>query len=155
MRVALAVLCWIALACPTAAQSGPAGIGFVQAEEGTWFCRAADPAKAFDCARRKCRAEGGGQDCHATRWCFPAGWSGVMTVWLSEFRSTVPICGAPDATSVKEALRALCAGFDDGHRCDLVRLIGPDGNEEAIEGEVWPGPVMAPPEGEKPGEPAQ
>lgn len=135
------------LAYPLAAQSAPAGIGFVQAEEGTWFCRDADAAKAFDCAARKCAAEGGGQDCHPTRWCFPAGWSGTMTVWLSEFHTTVPICGAPSGQAAREALKALCAGFDDGHRCDLTAIIDPEGKAEAIEGVVWPGAVMTPPEG--------
>jgi hypothetical protein len=134
-------------ALPAFAQSGPSGIAFVQAEEGTWSCRGTDAAKAFDCARKKCAAEGNGQQCHPTRWCYPAGWSGVMVVWLSEFRSTVPLCGAPSAASVQDALKALCAGFDDGHRCDLVTLIGPDGKEEAVEGVVWPGPVLVSPEG--------
>jgi hypothetical protein len=132
-------------AVPASAQSGPGGIGFVQAEEGTWSCRANDPAKAFDCAAKKCAAEGNGQECHPTRWCFPAGWSGVMVVWLSEFHSTVPLCGAPSAASVQDALKALCAGFDDGHRCDLVTLISPEGKEEAFEGVIWPGPVLVPP----------
>jgi hypothetical protein len=68
-----------------------------------------------------------------------------MVVWLSEFHSTVPVCGAPSAAAVQEALKALCAGFDDGHRCDLVTLISPEGKEEAVDGVVWPGPVLVPP----------
>jgi hypothetical protein len=132
-------------ALPALAQSGLSGIGFVQAEEGTWYCRGTDAARAFDCATKKCAAEGNGQQCHATRWCYPAGWSGVMVVWLSEFRSTVPLCGAPSEASVQESLKALCAGFDDGHRCDFVLLIGPDGKEQPVEGVIWPGPVMVPP----------
>jgi hypothetical protein len=132
-------------ALPALAQSGPGGIAFVQAEEGTWSCRGTDAVRAFDCASKKCAAEGNGQECHPTRWCYPAGWSGVMVVWLSEFRSTVPLCGAPSEASVQESLKALCAGFDDGHRCDLVTLIGPDGREQQVEGVVWPGPVMASP----------
>ena len=53
-------LCFLILltAAPAAAlaDGGPVGIGFVQAEEGTWWCRAGTPAKAFDCARDKCKA---------------------------------------------------------------------------------------------------
>jgi hypothetical protein len=54
----------IALAPLTSAlaQSGPVGIGFAQAEEGTWWCRDGDPGKAFSCALDKCRVESGGQD---------------------------------------------------------------------------------------------
>jgi hypothetical protein len=145
-RIALLFFVAAVLGSPSAAaQSGPSGIAFVQAEEGIWSCRARDAAKAFDCAAKKCAAEGNGQECHPTRWCFPAGWSGVMVVWLSEFRSTVPLCGAPTAAAVQDALKALCAGFDDGHRCDLVALIGPDGKEQAVEGMVWPGPVLIAP----------
>jgi hypothetical protein len=147
-RAALFLLPCLLLACPVVAQAAPVGISFVQAEEGTWFCRAPEPAKAFDCARKKCEAEGNGQECHPTRWCFPSGWSGVMVVWLAEFHSTVPLCGAPSADSMREALRTLCAGFDDGHRCDLVRIIDPDGKEEAVEGVAWPGPVLVPGEPE-------
>lgn len=138
------------LLLPASAMAAPAGIGFVQAEEGTWFCRAGEPADAFNCARKKCVAEGNGQECHATRWCFPSGWSGVMVVWLSEFHSTVPICGAPTAESAKEALKSLCAGFDDGHRCDLIRMIDPEGKSEEVEGVVWPGKVMVPDENAEP-----
>lgn len=138
----LSVLMLPLLAC--SANAAPAGIGFVQAEEGTWWCRAETPAEAIACAQKKCAAQGNGQQCHATRWCYPAGWSGVMVVWLSEFHSTVPLCGAPTANNVKETLKTMCAGFDDGHRCDLIRVIDPDGKEQEIEGVVWPGVVLVP-----------
>lgn len=146
----LPLLALLLLASPVTAWSSPAGIGFVQAEEGTWSCRSAEPADAFNCARKKCVAAGNGQDCHATRWCYPAGWSGVMVVWLSEFHSTVPLCGAPTGDSAKEALKMLCAGFDDGHRCDLIRMIDPDGKEQEIEDVVWPGRVLVPGESGEP-----
>lgn len=150
-RIALLLLlCALAGTGPAVGQSGPNGIAFVQAEEGTWSCRGSNADKAFACATKKCTADGNGQECHPTRWCFPAGWSGVMVVWLSEFRSTVPLCGAPSEASVKDALKALCAGFDDGHRCDLVSLIGPDGKEQTVEGVIWPGPVLVPPGSEEP-----
>jgi hypothetical protein len=146
LRAALLTLAILVGSVPAFAQSGPSGIAFVQAEEGTWFCRGTDEAKAIDCATKKCVAGGNGQECHATRWCFPAGWSGVMVVWLSEFHSTVPLCGAPSSAAAQEALKSLCAGFDDGHRCDLISLISPEGKEETVEGVIWPGPVLVPPE---------
>ena len=149
----LSILILPALAC--SAHSAPVGIGFVQAEEGTWWCRAATPAEAFGCAQKKCASEGNGQECHATRWCSPAGWSGVMVVWLSEFHSTVPLCGAPTSDSAKEAVRSICTGFDDGHRCDLIRIIDPDGKEQEIEGVVWPGVVLVPGDADAPAEEKQ
>lgn len=60
------------------AEAAPMGIGFAQAEEGTWWCREADAGMALGCALDKCRKESNGQDCVATRWCTPAGWSGLM-----------------------------------------------------------------------------
>ena len=82
---------------PAFAQSAPVGIGFAQAEEGTWWCRNEDPEKALDCAMDKCRKESGGPECHPTRWCLPSGWSGLMTVWLPEFHNTIAFTGSGTA----------------------------------------------------------
>jgi len=128
---------------PALAQSGPVGIGFAQAEEGTWWCRDGDPGKALSCAIDKCQAGSGGQDCHPTRWCSPAGWSGLMTVWLPEFHSTTPLCGASGEAALIGALKALCDGSPDVTRCDVIAIIDPDGNERQIEGASWPGPAIA------------
>ena len=49
IRAALGALL-LALPIPATAEDGPTGIGFVQAEEGTWWCRDLDPGKAFACA---------------------------------------------------------------------------------------------------------
>lgn len=127
------------------ADGGPVGIGFVQAEEGTWWCRAGTPAKAFDCARDKCKGAAGGQECHDMRWCGLAGWSGTMVIWLPEFHSTTILCGAPSEAAVTEALKALCANDDVVTRCDLVTLIDPDGRERLVDGVSWPGPTAAKP----------
>jgi hypothetical protein len=133
-------------ASPAGAQDGPVGIGFAQAEEGTWWCRDQDAAKALACAIEKCTTESGGQDCHATRWCSPAGWSGLMTVWLPEFHATTPLCGVSGETALTAAFQALCAGSPDVTRCDLTMIIDPDGNERAIEDASWEGPAVAEPD---------
>jgi hypothetical protein len=133
-------------ASPAGAQDGPVGIGFAQAEEGAWWCREQEPAKGLACAIEKCTAESGGQDCHPTRWCSPAGWSGLMTVWLPEFHATTPLCGVSGETALIAAFQALCAGSPDVTRCDLTMIIDPDGNERAIEDASWEGPAVAEPD---------
>lgn len=131
---------------PALAQSGPVGIGFAQAEEGTWWCRDADAGKALACAIDKCRSESGGQECHATRWCLPPGWSGLMTVWLPEFHNTIPLCGVSGEAALVAAFEALCDGSAEFTRCDLTTIVDPDGNARAIEGASWPGPAIREPE---------
>jgi hypothetical protein len=140
MRLALAAL-FAFLATPAFAQSGPTGIGFAQAEEGTWYCRGDTPEAALNCARDKCRAEAGGQDCYRTAWCYPARWSGTMLVWQGEFHATAPLCGAPSRDSVLGAFEALCAGNEFATSCELILTIDPEGIEAEGGGMVWNGPL--------------
>jgi len=127
------------IAGPVAARDGPSGIGFVQAEEGTWWCRGGNPAEAFACAGAKCDEESGGQECFATRWCYPAGWSALMIVWLPEFHSTNVVCGAPGRPAAVAALTAICQSVPEYTGCDLVLAIDPDGNEEELSQSIGPG----------------
>jgi hypothetical protein len=142
LALLLAILAPV-LATPTIsiAQPGPVGIGFAQAEEGTWWCREGDPGKALACALDKCASEGNGQECHPTRWCLPAGWSGTMIVWLPEFHNTITLCGTSGEAALIGAFRALCDGSPDMTRCDVVTIIDPDGNQRQIEGASWLGPA--------------
>jgi hypothetical protein len=133
----------IGLSLPVHAAEGPLGIGFVQAEEGTWWCQAIAAGTAFDCARRKCLAESGGQECHATRWCFPAGWSALMVVFLPEFHSTHVLCGMPGQDAAKAALKAICDAGVEFTQCDLVLTIDPDGSQDEVTGTSWPGPAAS------------
>ena len=103
------------------------------------------------CARDKCTAGAGGQDCVATRWCGLSGWSGLMVIWLPEHHSTTVLCGAPSEAAATEALKALCANDEVVTRCDLVGMIDPDGTEKPVEGVSWPGPTVREPD---PSEPA-
>jgi hypothetical protein len=136
----------LAISFPALAQSGPVGIGFAQAEEGTWWCQDDTPAKALDCALDKCRREAAGQECHATRWCLPAGWSGLMTVWLPEFHSTTIVCGTSGEAAVIAALRALCDESPFITRCMPFAMIDPDGAMRAIDDLDWPGPAIREPD---------
>lgn len=134
----------LALSFPASAAEGPLGIGFAQAEEGTWWCQATGAESALDCARQKCEAESGGQECVATRWCFPAGWSALMVVWLPEFHSTHVLCGMPGPDAVTAAMQAICDAGSEFTQCDLVVTIDPDGNQNDAVGITWPGPAAAP-----------
>lgn len=125
------------------AETGPVGIGFAQAEEGTWWCRNADAGRALDCALDKCRKESNGQDCVATRWCTPAGWSGLMVAWLPEFHTTVILCGAGSQAAVGAGLKAICDATEEFTRCDLITVIDPDGNANEISDTSWPGPATS------------
>lgn len=127
---------------PASAQPEPTGIAFAQAAEGTWWCRSDDPGKGFACAIDKCRNASRSQACHPTRWCLPAGWSGLMTVWLPEFHNTVVLCGTSGEAALVAALRALCDDSPFVTRCTPFATIDPDGNERAIVGLDWPGPAV-------------
>ncbi len=145
MRPALAAALAL-LAVPSFAQDdGPQGIGFAQAEEGTWLCRHEQPEEALACARELCAEQSPGQTCWPTAWCLPANWSGVMTIWLEDFHTTHALCGAPSETALGEALRALCAGDEAATHCDLTLVVDPQGNERQVEGVSFPGPAAPPP----------
>ena len=136
-----------AFAAPQAAsaQDGPVGIGFAQAEEGTWWCRGDNTVETLDCARAGCNAEAGGQDCYRTAWCYPDRWSGLMTVWFGEFHSTQIICGAPTREALENALEAFCVGDIYAEHCDVFLVIDPDGVEEGVDfGFVGGGVGVAP-----------
>ncbi len=137
-RLAAAFALAIAVALPAAAE-GPTGVGFAQAEEGTWWCHGDTLGAALDCARQQCLRESGGQDCFATRWCFPAGWSALMVVWLPEFHSTHVFCALPGPEAAAVAARAVCEAGAEFSRCDLVRLIDSEGREAAIDDLSWAG----------------
>jgi hypothetical protein len=129
----------LAVVAAPAAAEGPTGVGFAQAEEGTWWCHGDTLGATLDCARQQCLRQSGGQDCIATRWCFPAGWSALMVVWLPEFHSTHVLCGLPGPEAAAAAARAVCEAGAEFSRCDLVRLIDSEGGEAAIDDMSWPG----------------
>lgn len=128
---------------PALAQPGPVGIGFAQAPEGTWWCQDQDPEESLSCAIDKCREEAGGRECHPTRWCLPAGWSGLMTVWLPEFHYTIVLCGTSGEAALVAALEALCDDSPFVTRCTPFAIIDPDGNERQIDGLDWLGPAVS------------
>jgi hypothetical protein len=139
LRAVLALLFCLG---PAYAQERPIqGIGFAQAEEGTWLCRHEQPAEALSCARELCIEQANGQECYPTAWCFPANWTGLMVVWLGDFHTTQVLCGAPTEASLTEALRALCAGDEGASGCDLFKVIDPEGNEREVTGVSFPGPA--------------
>ena len=122
-----------------ASDDGPLGVGFAQAEEGTWWCHGRRVDDVLDCARRRCADESGGQACVATRWCYPAGWSALMVAWLPEFHTTHVLCGMPGPEAAAAAARAICEAGAEFSRCDLMLTIDPEGAEHALDDASWPG----------------
>jgi hypothetical protein len=140
MRVPASLLAAALFASPALAQQSVLqGIGFAQAEEGTWLCRHEDPNEALACAREHCAEEAGGQECYATAWCFPAGWSGIMTLWLPDFHTTRVLCGFDNEAALKEVFAALCKSDKFATHCDLTRTVDPDGNEREVQDVTFPG----------------
>jgi hypothetical protein len=138
MRFILIAL--LVLAGPAYGQERPPqGIGFAQAEEGTWLCRHEQPEEALACARELCAEQAPGQECWPTRWCFPSGWSGTMVVWLPDFHFTETLCGAPTEAALNEALKSFCVEEEGAAHCDVTTIIDPEGNERVVEDRSFPG----------------
>lgn len=134
-----ALVAALALAsAPAAAQDGPPGIAFAQAEEGSFWCQAHNPDDGFACALQQCEAGANGPDCIATAWCAPARWSGLLTVWFSDFHATMPLCGMPSREVLEAAAEAICTADPAAWMCNLTTLIDPDGNETDA-GREWVG----------------
>ncbi len=132
LRLLLACIAAFLLSPAAAQDRVPQGIGFAQAEEGTWLCRHEEASEALACAREHCLEEAPGQDCVQTAWCFPAGWSGTMTVWLADFHKTRVLCGMADEDTLRLMLAALCLTELEATHCDLTLTVDPDGNEREI-----------------------
>jgi hypothetical protein len=141
MRIILILLATL-LTAPASA-NGSDGIGFVQLEEGTFWCRGGSAAEALSCAREKCLPHADGQECSETAWCLPARWSGLLTVWLDDFHTTQVICGAPSRKALTEMFRAVCAESEHANSCDFSTTIDPDGTERDDADETFPGPTAA------------
>jgi hypothetical protein len=140
MRTVLAAFTALTLATSALAQEPTLqGIGFAQAEEGTWHCLHHEPGEALACAREHCLEQAPDQECAPTAWCYPARWSGTMTLWLSEFHTTQVLCGMPDEATLQEVLAGLCWFNKDATSCDLTLIVDPDGKEQVVEGITFPG----------------
>ena len=152
MRVVLAILAIFA-AAPAAAQDAPAeipavqGIGFAHSGAGEWLCRHEDPVEALACARELCAEQSPGLECLPAAWCFPARWSGIMTVRRAADTTTHALCGAPNEKALGDALSALCAADEEAVVCDVTLTVDPDGNEQAVEGMRFAGAAPMPPGG--------
>jgi hypothetical protein len=149
----LLVFLLLFLACPVVAQdaAGTApqpqlGIGFAQAEEGTWFCRHEAFADALSCAQELCAEQAVDQECVPSAWCLPARWSGLMTIRLQDFQAAQVLCGIGSEAALSATLAVLCADNEAATSCDLVRTIDPDGNETLVEGVTFPGGALPLPE---------
>lgn len=157
------ILMLIAFApAPAAGQIEPDfGIGFVHADEQTFFCRDPDPVEALACAVDQCHEMAPGQSCVRAAWCFPSGWSAIVRTWRDDLALPSAICGAPTEIAIQRTVAEYCSAYDSISSCDLTHLVDPAGFEHAVEGMQFPGgaaPEIAgetPPDAAEPaGEPA-
>ncbi len=125
----------IFLAFPVAgASADQTGIAFAYApEQSLGVCTGGSPDKAFACARKKC-VEGGAEerDCARVAWCFPSGWSAVISVMHKEgIHWSEFLCGWETRQAAEAAARLRCETKDKTFiaDCALGVLYDPDGKE--------------------------
>jgi hypothetical protein len=141
------------LVAPAAAQETPAapppvqGIGFAHSGAGEWLCRHEDPFEALACAQELCAEQSPGLECLPAAWCYPARWSGIMTVRRAADTTTHALCGAPNAKALGDALAALCAADEEAVVCDVTLTVDPEGHEQVVEGLRFAGAAPMPPGG--------
>jgi len=138
---------WVGLsAAPAAGQNAPEfGIGFVHADEKTFFCRDSDPVEALECARDQCHEMAPGQSCVRAAWCFPSGWSAIVTTRRDDLALPSAICGAPTEIAIQRTVAEYCSAYDSITSCDLTHIVDPAGFEHAVEGMQFPGGAPAGP----------
>ena len=129
------VIALILVSTGAQAQSGPAGIAFVQAPEQSFgVAMGATPQEGFANAVQAC-VEGGAlaDDCIPTNWCQPAGWSIDLFVMHQEgLHWHEIVCGLPNEDVALSVGAALCDLNDrDGiGMCDLVQVYDPNGTPQ-------------------------
>ena len=139
--LALAVSLAAATAAPGSADAASQrGIAVVTEPDGrTFTCFHDNAIGGFDCARAQCEAAGAAP-CMRTRWCFPAGWSGLMRLEIDRLSVDLALlCGAPSAEALDAMLAALCEADGRAKSCVLMLVWDPEGREFHIEaGETMP-----------------
>jgi hypothetical protein len=146
LALALSLVAAAAAAPPVSMAAGPPrGIAVVTEPDGrTFTCFHENAIGGFECARAACEAAGAAP-CMRTRWCFPAGWSGLMRLEIDRLSvDQAFLCGVPSAEALDAMLAALCEADGRAKSCILMLVWAPDGREFHIEaGETMPG--SAPP----------
>lgn len=119
-------------AAGAAAQDGTQGMAIAMSpDENFQACHDDSADDALNCARSKCRSEGG-SNCLRVRWCYPAGYSGTMSyLEKRELTQLAFLCGAPTEAALMRMLAALCASDPDATECRLMVLWTPDGSESS------------------------
>ena len=117
------------LALPAAAE--PQGIAFVNSpEQAHTSCFSGNMDKAFKCARKKCQ-KAGGDECLRVRWCYPAMWSGVMSINLSiGFHFPAELCGMPSKKALLATFEVMCRNWENASDCYVGSIFSPQGEKE-------------------------
>lgn len=119
------------------AQNAPRGIAIVEVPHGAYYvCFGQNMVGAFECAISRCERDGGAP-CMRVRWCFPAGWSGVMrTTVTARVQRTDYLCGVRSLEALDRMFRAMCEADSYAKECALTIAWSPEG----VPQEVQPGP---------------
>lgn len=126
VRVGACCVC-LGFALPAAAQDWPMGIAFVQApEQASGMAMGRTAQEAFAAATAQCVKAGAlAEDCIATNWCQPAGWSiDVFVMHQEGFHWHEVVCGLPSRALAERVADELCAPAmrDWLIECQLVQL---------------------------------
>ncbi len=123
------------------------GIAFAQtASGGTWLCRHEDAFEGLACTLEHCMEDAPGEYCAAAAWCFPAGWSGVMTIPLAGATKTRVLCGMDNEAALQSVLAAICLSEAEAKSCALTLIVSPDGVERDVTDVTFAGGGAPPPE---------
>lgn len=119
----------------TSSLSEETGIAIFQAPEaGGGICFGQDGEKTIACARQKCIEDTGleSEDCIASAWCYPMGWTGDLFVQHKEGPHWHEfICGQIDKVSLQKAAAVKC-NRDYLIACNMVQMWSPEGKEIKI-----------------------
>lgn len=113
------------------------GVAFVQAvEQSTGMCFGTNPDKAFQCARKKCMANGTSRgDCQRVKWCYTANWSADLFVQHREgFHWHEYLCGWGSKNDLIAAAKVHCEGENRNFliECSIVGAWDGAGKEHQI-----------------------
>ena len=133
LRRIVAVLALVAGTAGGALAQDAQGMAIAQAPDDNFqACHGPSADATLNCARSKCRENGGGDNCLRVRWCYPAGYSGAMSYLEDRALTRIAfLCGAPTEAALLGMLSAQCATNAAASECRLMVMWSPDGTEAA------------------------
>jgi hypothetical protein len=132
---ALVALAAFAVLLPPLRAAAQVGIAYVEApERSSATCTAANPERAFACARERCAVRGvKAGECMRLAWCFPAGWSVlVFTQNRDGFHGHRFTCGLESRELALKVAALQCDRADKPYlaECGATELFDPEGRSQ-------------------------